>query len=442
MKTFKHIFLGLSLLAIAVSANAQNWGTDDVYTSIKDREKAQQEQYAAWQKKQEEYRRLQRLQEQEEQEEYEYDTYEETYDEPTDSEIDRYNRRGNYNEKKDYRSSKKIKKQPKQKHQGYYTDRIARFHDPATIVVEKGSNIVIVTDNAYYDYNDLYIYLNGRSRYAYPYPYSCYPWDYITYPYYYYYYGYPAPYYPYYRHNWRWGYTWWDPFFDRPNSFWYGYENGYRDGFIDGYRHGYYDPYYGYLRAPIRQSNGRRSSGYYASSTNENRNPSQEVYSPVDRARRSSVERSRGSYWSDDANRATDNNYNPRDYRSSAPSRRGSYNSTSNANSHRGGTYQEPSTATPTPPSTPRRRGSYNTTPPRSTYEGNDTPSYNRNQNEAPSRRGSYGGSSSRSSYESNRYNSSSESNSSRRGSYSSSTSSYEGNSSSSSSSYSSRRRR
>ncbi len=282
--------------------------------------------------------------------------YDEEYS-PNDSEIDAYNRRGK-GKQETYAHRKKegnaetqnytAKKKKYRKYRGIYSDRIARFHDPSTIVIQGGDCVEIYLDNEYYgSYYDNGYYYGGDSdiniyiinnpyygNYAWNsyYPWYSSRWDYLH-PWYYGGY-YPHRYHHYYSwHNrgWHWGWS----FFGYSPSHFDAWHDGYHAGYWDGY-YGYggyfgrshYDPYAGvYTYRENKYTNGRRNNDSFGAQYNEsrNRNNRNSSVSTVTRERndlsisgRNSVSTyDRGTYWSDNSNRSTDNdrNFDRRDYR-------------------------------------------------------------------------------------------------------------------------------
>ena len=452
------ILMGIAVLGIT-SASAQNdWDFDDIYNNQKQvqeqrkaisaREKAERERLARERRqREEEWARANR-----ENSRYAYDNYEDEYDQedyyddPSDRDIDAYNRRGNANDSLSRRSVRRGNNTSKQyasrergsdyktrsrSSRGRYTDRIARFHDPSTIVVQRGNSIVIYTDEDYYGcgYNcdqcsyygggDVNIYFGvgcgscgygcGSNYYG-GYP-SYYPGYYSSYypwysPWYgdpYWYYVWYGPSYPRYRRHGWWGYSswgWgWGSAWDYYSNPYYAWHNGYRQGFIDGYYSGYYgsygyDPYVGsYYRSVNRTPNGRRNNEYYGAAGNSSRNNGGSVttassvnqqLSDRETRRLEAVNETRGNYWTENANRVTDNtSYNPREYRPSrSGNARGSYGEDSRGNNSRvssdSGTRRRNESVT----ERPARRGSYDGT----TQQRIDRSQQRIEQREVPSR--------------------------------------------------------
>lgn len=461
------ILMGIAALAMT-SASAQNdWDFDDIYNNQKQvqeqrkaisaREKAERERIAKERRQREEEwaranRENSRYANDNYEDEYDQDEY---YDDSSDRDIDAYNRRGDAKDSSSGRSIKRGSNTSKQyasrergrsyknrsrSSRGYYADRIARFHDPATIVIENGNSIVIYTDDDYYGYGydydqyysgggDINIYLGVGSGYGYGYGSS-------------YYGGYPGYYYPWYSPWYSdpfWYSAWYGPYYSRYRRYgWWGYSSwgwgwgsswgyysdpyyawnsGYHQGFVDGYYSGYYgsgygyDPYVGsYYHSVNRTPNGRRNNEYYGGSYNSSRNNNSSVTSTASSNRQLSdrearrieaINETRGNYWTENTNRVTDNTaYNPRDYRPSrSGNARGSYGEDSRTNNSRVSTDEPMRHRTEGITERPARRGTYEETTPQridrsqQRIEQRDVPSRSqRSQYESyqPQRRGSY----------------------------------------------------
>ena len=322
-----------------IGAIGQNYGDDIYYTpsqSKKEREaarKANAEREAALRAEWAKQRALE--------ENYADDDESDT----SDADIDAYNRRGtDKNQLKRGYAFGKNKYGKKQRRAGTYSSRIARFHDPATIITDsRDGNVVVIIDNdrygygAYdYDYNyDYYGYNGNVTINLYPgYSYNSwyYPWYDAWYDPWFFYdpwfytawryprrpFGYPGGYYDpwwgYSGYGFGFGYSW--------NN---GYYNGYRDGYRDGYWNGGgYDPYSGryFDRSYSRNyyANGRGHSdaytennrirrgrdsgtqGYPQNNQSQTRGRDEKADNSLGRGRYD-----RGTYWNNPENRTTDN---------------------------------------------------------------------------------------------------------------------------------------
>ncbi len=249
----------LSILFPLISFSQNDDFYDDIYTSqdqiktqrkkiIKQRRLEEEEAYRQWLKEQTEYT---------EQGTFVID----------DDDIDAYNRRT----KKAYKgkvSQKKLNKfgRKKIKRTGLYSNRIARFHNPNTILLETNDNIIIYNDD-YSSWSDNFYNLGqGISIYINA-PY--YSWASFGYSSYYYnnclwdsFYSHHTPYWNnYYHHH----HNYWNSF-GYNNSPYYSWEDGYYHGYVAGNHnasHFYndYDSYYGSSYSNKRYVKGRKSYG-------------------------------------------------------------------------------------------------------------------------------------------------------------------------------------
>lgn len=332
----------------SIGSMAQNYDDDVYYTpsrAKKEREAARKAEAERMKKDRLEWER-QRAQEGA----YTEDEYAQEGYELSEDDIDAYNRRGQNDNAQVKRGvaygnksgKKAYKNKAKKRHSGQYSSRIARFHDPATILMntQSGNVVVIVDNDRYGDYDygyeeDYYGYDGNVSINVYP----SYGWGYGSssyFPWYDPWYGpwyYSAPWVRYYYYSYwpwgrsRWGYydPWWGPGygFDPGYAWGYGYGGGYGYGYRDGYWDGYwdgsygYDPYSGRYYSRNYYANGRRGASSYASNNRvergrvaasngatQNRNGRSSVASEelIQRGRYD-----RGSYWTDPNKRITDN---------------------------------------------------------------------------------------------------------------------------------------
>lgn len=363
------VLLGFCMLT-SVSGWAQNEDVDDaIYISPEQAEKARAKAIEE-NRMARERAYAQRLERERYEDAYEYEDFDTDGNEISDDEIDSYNRRDKGKGKQDrYTSRKKersivkertLKKRKQRKYRGIYSDRIARFHDPSTIVIKGVDRVEVYVDDEYYGSNydngyyydddtDINVYIITNSYYGSRGWNSFYPWydswwDYWT-PWSYY--GYYSPYYHRYRYWYNRGWNWrWNSFgyYPTPRDIWYdGYYQGYLDGYYGyGGRYGgsYYDPYVGHYKPRSNKyQQGRRSNDSYGAEYNEGRNQNSRNVSSSARSndnvsivrRNNTSNYERGTYWSNEANRVTDNdqNFNRRDYRGNSSvynrSNRGNY---------------------------------------------------------------------------------------------------------------------